>query len=102
MGLTIEVQDECGGTVSTTTDPKNLLTYLLPEFGDTSYPMLGCIDPYGDTTFNRPQMALFLAEWVVVCSKTKTTEEKALATNIESMAQHVRDNVHLYLKFIGD
>jgi hypothetical protein len=64
--------------------------------------MLGCIDPYGDTTFNRPQMTLFLAEWIAVSSKAKTTEEKELASCIESMAQHVRDNVHVYLKFIGD
>ena len=102
MGLTIEVQDEFGGTLSTTTDPKNLLTHLLPEFGDTEYPMLGCIDPYGDTTFNRPQITLFLAEWSAVSSKAKTLEEKELAASIESMAQRVRENVHLYLKFIGD
>jgi hypothetical protein len=102
MGLSIEVQDEFGATLSTTTDPKNLLTYLLPEFGDTAYPMLGCIDPYGDTTFNRPQIALFLAEWIAVSLRAKTIEEKELASCIESMAQRVRDNVHLYLKFIGD
>lgn len=33
-----------------------------------------------------------------VSSKAKTTEEKELTSNIEAMAQRVRDNVHLYLK----
>ena len=102
MGLNIEVQDEFGGTRSAISDTKILLPYLLPEFGDTAYPMLGCIDPYGDTTFNRPQIALFLSEWVAVSSKAKTAEEKELVSSIESLAQQVRDNVHLYLKFIGD
>jgi hypothetical protein len=102
MGLTIEVQDEFGGTLSVTTDPKNLLTHLLPQFGDTKYPMLGCIDLYGDTTFNRPQIALFLGEWIAVFSKAKTAEERDLASSIEAMAMRVRDNVHLYLKFLGD
>ena len=102
MGLNIEVQDEFGGTRSAVSDSKFLLPDLLPEFGDAVYPMLGCIDPYGDTTFNRPQMALFLSEWIAVSSKAKTADEKEIVSSVESMARQVRDNVHLYLKFIGD
>ena len=102
MGLNIEVQDEFGATRSAVSDSKFLLPHLLPEFGDTRYPMLGCIDPYGDTTFNRPQMTLFLSEWASVSSKAKSADDKEIVSSVESMARQVRDNVHLYLKFIGD
>ncbi|MGA2117577.1 MAG: hypothetical protein ABSH56_22800 [Bryobacteraceae bacterium] len=54
MGLGIELQDELGGRIEGIEDPKNLLAVLLPpvEKGG-AYPMLGGIDPYGDTVFNR-------------------------------------------------
>jgi hypothetical protein len=35
---------------------------LLP-LGDTSFPMLGFIGPYGDTLFSGLQMKLFIPEW---------------------------------------
>jgi hypothetical protein len=41
---------------------KTPLEHLLP-FGDASFPMLGFIDPYGDTLFSGVQMQLFIPEW---------------------------------------
>jgi hypothetical protein len=102
MGLDIELQDEWGGILSSTGDPKNLLTNLLPPLLDKSSVMLGYIDPYADTTFNNLQMNQFLIEWAGVSSKAETHEERELVSAIEAMAQRVRDEVHLYLKFIGD
>jgi hypothetical protein len=102
MGLGIELQDEWGGIISSTADPKNLLANLLPPLGDESHPMLGFIDPYGNTTFNNLQINLFLLEWTEVSSRAQSPEERELVSEIEAMAHRVRDEVHHYLKFIGD
>jgi hypothetical protein len=60
------------------------------------------IDCYGDTVFNRIQMTRFLEEWTYAESQAETEYEKALASAVRRMATRCRDEVHLYLKFIGD
>jgi len=102
MGFDIELQDEWGGTIESIGDPKNLLDKLLPPTADESHPILGAIDSYGNTVFNTVQIRWFLSEWREVLEKAQTEEEKALVARIESMARRVQDEVHLYLKFIGD
>jgi hypothetical protein len=102
MGFGIEVQDEWGGKADSVVDPKNILDRLLPPPGDSTHPMLGSIDPYADTVFNNLQMRWFLSEWAEVSAKAQTPEERELVSKIEAMACRVRDEVHLYLKFIGD
>lgn len=102
MGFGIELQDEWGGKVETAGDPKNILDRLLPVPGDISRPMLGSIDPYANTVFNNMQMKWFLSEWAEVSAKAQTQEEKELVSKVAQMARRVQDEVHLYLKFIGD
>jgi hypothetical protein len=102
MGLTIELQDEQGVARQSIIDPQNSLEELLPYFDDATHPMLSSIDLYGDTVFNRLQMLLFLAEWTKLSAKARTPEQRTLVKEIEMLACHCRDEVHLYLKFIGD
>ena len=102
MGLGIALQDEFGCELDMVADPKNYLGKLLPEYGDSVFPMLASIDFYGDTTFNRMQMERFLAEWSEVIAKAQSPEERELLSRVEGMAKRARDEVHLYLKFIGD
>jgi hypothetical protein len=102
MGLGIELQNEQGQTLEFVADPKNLLGRLLPPSEDSCHPMLTSIDPYGDTVFNRIQIERFLHEWILVSAKVQTSEESSLVAAIEKMARRCHDEVHLYLKFIGD
>lgn len=102
MGLNIELQDERGGLITGVDDPRNLLGAMLPQLGDDAYPMLASIDPYGDTTFNNLQMRRFLHEWATLTQKASTADEQLLVSTIEAMARRCRDEVHIYLKFIGD
>ena len=83
-------------------DPKNLLGPLLPAPDDLILILLSAIDPYGDTIFNRIQMERFLSEWTSLASRCRTEEEKDLVSKIATLALRCRDEVHLYLKFIGD
>jgi hypothetical protein len=102
MGFNIVLQDELGGRIDGVDDPRCLLDKLLPKPGTDEYPFLGSIDPYGDTTFNNLQMRRFLKEWAVVSQRAQTAEEQALVGYIESLARRCRDEVHVYLKFVGD
>ena len=102
MGLGIALQDESGAELVSVADPKKDLGKLLPEHDDPTHPMLASIDFYGDTVFNRMQMDRFLEEWADVSAKANGQEEKALVSTIEGLARRCQDEVHLYLKFIGD
>jgi hypothetical protein len=64
--------------------------------------MLSSLDPYGDTTLNYLQMRRFLREWTEVTGKPRSPEEKDLVSKVEYLARRCRNEVHVYLKFIGD
>ena len=103
MGFNIELQDELGARIAGVDDSRCLLNRLLPEPGDGGgYPLLRSLDPYGDTTFNRIQMPRFLREWATLSLNVTTPDEKAIVSAVESLAHRCRDEVHTYLKFIGD
>jgi hypothetical protein len=102
MGLCITLENEGGETSSTLTDDKNLLHKLLPSQDDESFPMLTSIDWYGNTVFNAVQMKRFLSEWEHLTKRASTAEEKALTAGIKALALRCQDEVHHYLKFIGD
>ena len=102
MGLCIALTTEAGENLEFVSDDKNLLHKLLPSNDDDSNPMLASIDWYGDTVFNAVQMKRFLPEWSRLKQKALGVEEQQLANAIESLAQRCNDEVHLYLKFIGD
>jgi len=101
MGLAIALQDEWGAQLDVVASPKNL-GKLLPEYGDPAHPMLASIHLYGNTVFNRIQMDRFLAEWSEVASKAQALEERELVSTVERLAHRCRNEVHLYIKFIGD
>jgi hypothetical protein len=103
MGLNVELQNESGVRIDGIDDPRGLLNRLLPEANDADdYPFLRSIDAYGDTTFNRLQVPRFLKEWSDLSLRATTADERAIVSAIESLAQRCRDEVHTYLKFIGD
>lgn len=102
MGLEIVLQTELGARVDAVADPKNYLGKLLPEIDGEKCPILGGIDPYGDTIFNGIQMRRFLLEWVEVSAKADTPEERQLVSKVEELARRCRDEVHLYIRFVGD
>ena len=103
MGFNVELQDELGGRIDGVDDPRGLLDRLLPEPNNRDdYPFLRSLDAYGDTTFNRLQMPRFLKEWASISLKTTTADEQAIVSAVEALARRCRDEVHTYLKFVGD
>ena len=103
MGFNVELQDELGGRIDGVDDPRGLLDRLLPEPNNRDdYPFLRSLDAYGDTAFNRLQMPRFLKEWASISLKTTTADEQAIVSAVEALARRCRDEVHTYLKFVGD
>lgn len=77
----------------------DLLRELLPA-GDCS--LLSGIDFYGDTVFNRIQMNDLLPELTKLKANKLTSAQIAHVSAIEQLALKCKQEVHLYLKFIGD
>lgn len=103
MGLTIVVQDEHGRAISSAVeDVRNLLSRLLPTEDDESFRLLRYIDRYGDTVFNQQQLNDLLAEWVRLKERARTKDERELLAAAESLIRQGQNDVHQYIKFIGD
>jgi hypothetical protein len=47
-------------------------------------------------------MPRFLKEWASISLKTTTADEQAIVSAVEALARRCGDEVHTYLKFIGD
>jgi hypothetical protein len=43
-----------------------------------------------------------LPEWTEISRNIQTPEQQALVSNLEALAKRCAEDVHTYLKFIGD
>jgi len=96
-----QLQAETGEVVEEVLDRGGVIDRLIPPVSDDTSACWRFIDPYGDTVFNTLQMGPFLLE-LDVFQRTATEQQALVLARLESMARRCRDDVHLYLKFIGD
>ena len=82
--------------------PFNTVLELLLPLGDTSFPMLGFIDPYGDTFFNGVQMRLFIPEWDRLMGNVTDQEDLQFLQKVREMAERCKAEPHIFLRFVGD
>ena len=61
MSWVVKLQDELGE--ETENSQWVMLHGVVPLYEESNFPLLRCIDPYGQTIFNHLQMEPFLAEW---------------------------------------
>lgn len=80
---------------------KTPLERLLP-FEDTSFPMLGFIDPYGNTLFSSVQMQLFIPEWDRLTQNVSEDEDQKFMLRVRQLAERCADQPHLFRRFVGD
>jgi hypothetical protein len=80
---------------------RTLLNRLLP-LEDLSFPLLGCIDPYGNTIFNGNQMRLFLQEWDRLLQGVVDKDDTEFLLRIRGLAERCKSEPHVFLRFIGD
>jgi len=103
MGLTVRLEDEHGLEVAEALADDGTLARLLPSFDDPSSPLLRFIDRYGDTTFNRQQIPVFLDELRrFIHPRLREEKERSFIERLEKLARRCASEPHLYLKFYGD
>jgi hypothetical protein len=95
------LQDENGEVLEGFSDPSGAIAASIPPLSDEGSPCWRFIDPYGDTVFNRLQMGPFLLE-VDALQRRAGSQHAAVLGKVEALARRCRDEVHLYLKFVGD
>lgn len=102
LALEIYLQDADGNTLEYEPDLDGVLDKILGNSDERAFELIGFIDPYGNTVFNRLQMAKFLDEWDVLTAKVSSESERAYLGKISALARRVAREPHLYLKFEGD
>jgi len=102
MGITVALETEDGRSLGTIEDPTNVLHRVLPEAGDPQYQCLSGINWYGDTVFNCLQAPQLLAEWKTMEVKNLDAETQRVLEGIRILAERLREDRHIYLKFYGD
>lgn len=69
---------------------------------DPRFPCLGFVDPYGDTLFNRVQLAQLAKELENLQSGSLATETDHALVELREMAVWGASNPHHYLRIRGD
>ena len=102
MGITTALETEDGEQLDAIEDPTNVLHRVLPDVGNPNYQCLNRIDWYGDTTFNYLQAPQLLAEWEALTTEERDGEAERVLNGIRKLAERLREERHVYLKFYGD
>lgn len=66
------------------------------------YPMLGHVDPHGNTIFNRGQMATLLAELHRASKADPSGERAAVVEELLEICAEGQRRPHRFLWFLGD
>lgn len=103
MGIIrIVLQDEDGAVEREVRGDTHLVDGVLQGFDRADSHCVQYIDPYGDTIFNRLQMAAFLREWSGLISMNPGGSTRAVLLEVAQLAEQCEASPHLYLRFYGD
>ncbi len=97
--IRVVVQDEKGNEVGQGVD---VSTGVLPHPEDVRFTCLRFVDPYGDTFFNRIQLAPLLDDLRLVRESSEGKQHESDLRQVESLIERCQAEPHLYLRFIGD
>ena len=97
MSLVVKLEDDLGERGEWV-----MLHGIVPGNGDSAFPLLSGIDPFGKTVFNHLQMAVFLSEWERVKDRARDESQMEAWQKVKEMAEHCRGDRDLYLRFVGN
>ena len=69
---------------------------------DDRFCCLRFVDPYGDAVFNRLQLPLLSDELRLLKTLCQDEKSRIQIEQIERLVHRCRQEIHTYLKFIGD
>lgn len=99
MGVDLEWQDENGGVLGGTGDPRNEFSRALSSGDLAGTICLRFIDLYGDTLFNQLQIADLLRE---MRQMAKSAGASQTLSGMIELVEKAQGETHTYLKFRGD
>ncbi len=104
MGIDVARVNEQHKREQVVFDPKQhvlwLATHEWPNLQQTF--CLRFIGPYGDTVFNQSQIPVLLAELTWSAEAQSNAEVKAHLATVCQLVASAQDQLHTYIKFIGD
>jgi hypothetical protein len=101
MAINVYLQTLDGKKEDEVFDPHNSLARLWP-IGDSSFPLLQYIDPYGNVIFNGSQMAEVQRELDLMAVRSANTEQRDILLKIRDLAVRGQEHPHKFLRFRGD
>ena len=101
MGIDIAIVTERGVEIEKIGDP-GMTQALLPDYSKVDSPCLRFINLYGDTVFNCLQIPLLINELEETLSHISDKRIAAHGWKIVELARRAMQDVHQYVKFIGD
>jgi hypothetical protein len=102
VGIDVNLQDEQGAVLDTISDPGGLTVLLIRAAGEAGATCLRFVDLYGDTTFNRLQAEMLIPELEAAIAVASDERVANHGREVMRLAKACREDVHLYLKFVGD
>lgn len=99
MGISVQIRAFSGAIEAICTHPA--IDALCNRARHLDLPMLGCVDPYDDTVFNRSQMRLVVPELRRIAEEAPDDEAQA-AQEIIELTSRIERKPHRYLLFNGD
>lgn len=99
MGISVQVRTFAGAVEATCVHPS--IADLCRRAASQNLPMLGYVDPWDDTVFNRSQLRVLIPELRVLANGSATEEAEAVHEILALTAQ-VERKAHRYLVFNGD
>jgi hypothetical protein len=101
MGIDAQTQDERGVVIGKLLDPQSLTQILISDEANRTT-CLRFIDPYGDTLFNQLQIPVLISELEKMIAVCTNAEAKQHGEELLTLIVGAKDEVHIYVKFIGD
>jgi len=99
MALTVDIRTYDGQIEDKCTHPAIL--EMCRRAAELALPMLGYVDQYDDTTFNRAQMRAVRPELSILASEPAPGVTQA-ASELLDLVSRIERRPHLYLVFNGD
>jgi hypothetical protein len=101
MPIKVILQTVDGNRQDEVLDPNYSLAEIWPV-GDSTFPLLQYVDPYGNSIFNRQQMYQIVEELDVLLRRVLTDEQREILLRVRALAAKCKDRPHLLLRFRGD
>ena len=100
MPISVRLIREDGETIVSATDKRGLIPRALNRMKNLR--LLRYVDLYGNTYFNKFQMADLLADWRAIELLIEGADDAVFWREVQRLAEECQNETHTYVRFAGD